>query len=500
MSSTATRPLGPPATTAPAVDTAGTIADPVDRHSKLVLATVMLGAFMALLDTTIVNVALPSIQHALHASDTALSWTVSGYALAFGIVLIPAGRLGDSIGRKPLYTAGLCLFLLASLAAGLSQSAGELVTARVAQGLGAGIFYTQINATIIDTFPASARRGAFGVLSATIGLSTAAGPLAGGLLIAASGPHTGWRWVFLINVVIGLVAVPAAVLLLPTPARRPRERGDHAAVALLCGALMLILYPLINGQAHGWPLWSFACLAASVAMLTILAVWELRVERTGRTPLIPPRIIRRRSFSAGTIFGLIYFASFTSIFFTLSVVWQEGLGHSALATGLLCTPYALGSIITAGRSHQITARLGRRVLTAGCVTVAVGTAALIMVVHLGSPDPNGWSLIAPLLTIGLGNGMIIAPNVGFTLAEIPAPDTGAASGVLNTGQRLGGALGIAIVASVLFDTLHPTSGTPEALATAYIHSFQTATFVNLGLVLLALVAIHVIPQRNDPTV
>src|ERR1022692_355090 len=237
------------------------------RPANLVLAGVLAGAFMSLLDTTIVNVALPSIQHALHASDSALEWIVSGYALAFGLTLIPAGRLGDAIGRKPLYLGGLVLFLLASLLAGLSRSAGELVAARIIQGAGAGVFYTQINATIVDTFAGPARRKAFGVLGAFIGLSTAAGPLAGGLLITAAGDQKGWRGGFLVNLAIGLVAVPAAIRFLPAPVRRSRQRTDQVGIGLLTAALLLVLFPLIEGQADGWPPWTYLCFAAAIPTL-----------------------------------------------------------------------------------------------------------------------------------------------------------------------------------------------------------------------------------------
>jgi len=203
---------------------------PSERLARLALATVMIGAFMSLLDTTIVNVALPSMARGLAASHSALEWIVSGYALAFGLVLIPAGRLGDAIGRRPVYIAGLVAFLLASLGAGVSQTAGELVAARIVQGVAAGTYYTQINATIVDMFAGRERGRAFGVLSAVIGLSTAVGPLAGGLLISAGGPHSGWRWIFLVNLAIGLVAVPAAARFLPAPVRGARQHADLAGL------------------------------------------------------------------------------------------------------------------------------------------------------------------------------------------------------------------------------------------------------------------------------
>jgi EmrB/QacA subfamily drug resistance transporter len=464
-----------------------------DRRARLALATAMVGAFMSLLDTTIVNVALPSIQHGLGAGDSALEWVVSGYALAFGLVLIPAGRLGDAVGRKPLYLAGLVIFLLASLGAGLAQSAAGLVTARIVQGLGAGIYYTQINATIVDTFAGAKRSRAFGVLAAVIGLSTAVGPLVGGLLITATGPNPGWRWIFLVNLAIGAVAVPAAVRFLPAPVRRPRQHADAAGVGLLTAALVLLLLPLIEGQASGWPAWTWCCFAAAAPLLACLWLWERRAERAGRTPLIPPRVVRRPAFATGAVFALLYFASFTSIFFSLAVTWQEGFAHSALASGLVVSPFALGAIVTARRSHAIAARLGRRILVLGTAMVTAGLTALLVVFHV-TGEPQAWYLVGPLLLVGLGHGLVVAPNIDLVLRSVPPADNGSASGVLNTAQRIGSALGIAVVGTVLFGTLQPAGGGAAALAAAFSFSFQAALAVNIALAVATLVLALVTPR------
>lgn len=470
-----------PAATPSLVSPAPPAAQPgSDRRARLALATVMVGAFMSLLDTTIVNVALPSIQHGLAASDSALEWVVSGYALAFGLILIPAGRLGDAIGRKPLYLAGLVIFLLASLGAGLAQSAAGIVIARIVQGLGAGTYYTQINATIVDTFAGPKRSRAFGVLAAVIGLSTAVGPLVGGLLITAAGPNPGWRWIFLVNLAIGAAAVPAAVRFLPTPVRRTRQPGDAGGIGLLTAALVLVLLPLIEGQTSGWPAWTYGCFAAAVPLLAGLWLWERRAEQAGRTPLIPPRVVRRPVFATGAAFALLYFASFTSIFFSLAVTWQEGFGHGALASGLVVSPFALGAIVTARRSHAIAARLGRRILILGTAIVTAGLTALLLAFHV-TGEPSAWYLAGPLLAIGLGHGLIVAPNIDLVLRSVPASDNGSASGVLNTAQRIGSALGIAVVGTVLFGTLHPAGGGGPALAAAFSHSFQAALVVNITL-------------------
>ncbi len=455
------------------------------RLARLALATVMIGAFMSLLDTTIVNVALPSIARGLAASHSALEWVVSGYALAFGLALIPAGRLGDAIGRRPVYLAGLAAFLLASLGAGLSRTAGELVAARIVQGVAAGTYYTQINATIVDLFAGRERGKAFGVLAAVIGLSTAVGPLAGGLLISAAGPHSGWRWIFLVNLGIGVLALPAAARYLPAPVRHPRQRADVAGLGLLTAGLVAMLLPLIEGQAYGWPLWTYGCLAASVLLLAAMWRWESRIERAGRTPLLSPRVVRQPAFAAGAVFALAYFASFTSIFFSLAVTWQEGFGHGALASGLVVSPFAAGAILTARKSSVIAQRLGRWTLILGCAAVAAGLICLLLVFHV-SAAPSGWYLVGPLLVTGLGHGMIVAPNIDQVLKSVPPSDNGSASGVLNTAQRVGSAFGIALVGTVLFGTLHPAGPGAHALAAAFGHSLQDALAVNIGLIAVAL--------------
>jgi EmrB/QacA subfamily drug resistance transporter len=452
-----------------------------DRTARLALATVMLGAFMCLLDTTIVNVALPGMQHALHASDDALEWVVSGYALAFGIVLIPAGRLGDAIGRKPLYIAGLLAFLAASLGAGLAQGPAELVVARIIQGLAAGVYYTQINATIVDVFAPRDRSKAFGVLAAVIGLSTAIGPLAGGLLIAAGGSHAGWRLIFLVNLAIGLIAVPAAMRWLPSGTRGQHQQADLPGIALLTACLLAILVPLVEGRGLGWPAWTWASFAVAVPLAAALWRWERHAEASGRTPLIPPRVVRRPSFAIGAVFAALYFASFTSIFFSLAITWQDGFAHSALASGLVVTPFAAGAMLTARSSHTVARRLGRHTLTLGCGLVIAGLGSLLLVVH-ATTAPSGWYLVTPLLLTGLGHGLIVAPNINLTLAAVPMADNGAASGVLNTAQRLGSAIGIALVGTVLFSTLHPQGTTRQAIGTAFGHSLFDALLVNLALI------------------
>jgi EmrB/QacA subfamily drug resistance transporter len=459
------------------------------------LAVLLVGAFMALLDTTIVNVALPSVQDGLGASSSQLEWVVSGYLLALGLTLIPAGRIGDRIGHHKLYVAGLSCFTVASLACGLARDPGQLIAARVVQGLGAGVFFPAIAAIIQLLYAGPARGKAFGALGAVIGLSTALGPLAGGLLIQAAGVEHGWRWVFLVNVPIGLVAVPLAAALLPRDAAAVgrRQRVDGVGVVLLTAALVALLVPLIEGQRRGWPPWTYGCLVASVLLLVALGWWLVRVERRGGDPLVSPRLVRERSFAAGTVLALVYFAGFTSVFFVLSILWQTGLGHSALSAGLVLLPFPAGSLVTAALSDRFSARLGRTVLVIGCAMLAAGLIAVLLILRATAPSPAGWQLVLPLAVAGLGNGLFIAPNIDFVLSAVPPQEAGAASGVLNTGQRIGSAIGIAVIGTVLFGTLH-ISG-PDDVARGFLHAAELATAASIGMVLVALGLIFALPRR-----
>jgi EmrB/QacA subfamily drug resistance transporter len=463
------------------------------------VSIVLAGAFMALLDTTIVNVALPTIRSGLHASPASLEWVVSGYALAYGLALVPAGRAGDRFGHKPMFLLGLTVFVLASVACGLSQSAAEIVAARIVQGLGAGMFYPAIAATIQLAFTGPARSKAFGVFGATIGFATALGPLLGGLIISAAGTGDGWRWIFFVNLIIGAVTVPLAAWQLPRSEPSRRRGFDLPGFALLTAGLLLLLIPLIEGEQDGWPAWCLACFGACVVVFALLAAWEITAERRGGDPLLNPGLLRQTSFSAGAIFAVAYFAGFSSVFFTLSILWQEGLGHTALITGLVGAPFSVGSLVSAANSDKLSARMGRMVLVTGCVLVLAGLALAILVVHLTAPSPDGWYLIGPLLLAGLGNGMVIAPNQDFVLASVPPKEAGTASGILSTAQRLGTAIGIAVIGTVLFGTLHLSSASarsgPQAVARAFTHSAQLALLTNLAFVIISLVLVVALPRR-----
>lgn len=463
-----------------------------------ILAIVLTGSFMAVLDTTIVNVALPSIAVGAHASSDALEWVVSGYALTFGLALVPSGRIGDRIGYKPLFLTGLAVFTLASVGCAVAQNPAELIIARLVQGLGAGIYYPAISAIIQRLFSGRDRSRAFGYLGGVVGVSTAVGPLLGGVIVQLAGETAGWRWVFLINLFIGAAALPVAFRMLPARHEAEEHQIDLAGNALLAAVLLLVLIPLVDGRVAGWPLWSWLVLALAVPAAAALVVWERRLEGRGGEPVIQISLLRaNRAFGAGQALALLYFGGFTSLFFTLSILWQDGLGRSALDTGLLVLPFAVGSLLSASNSFRFSRRFGRTAILAGIGAMLVGQALILLVLWLSGTTPDFWSFVGPLLLAGLGNGLVIAPNQDFVLAAVPRDQAGTAGGSLITAQRLGAAIGIAVIGTVLFGSgaSSSESSTPGKVVTTLVHSAQGATAVNLCFIVAALACALALPRH-----
>ncbi|HEV2780289.1 MAG TPA: MFS transporter [Actinophytocola sp.] len=437
-------------------------ADPTADPRRWVSLTVVLsGAFMILLDATIVNVAIPSVQLDLGASYGSVEWVVSGYALTFGLSLIPGGRLGDRFGYRRLFVLGMLGFVTASALCGIAQTPGQLIAARVAQGVAAGLINPQIVAIIQVGFPRHERGRAFSLYGIVAGVSVAAGPLLGGLLVQADVASLLWRPIFLINVPIGVVAVLLAARLLP-PTRGRGGALDGVAVVLVALALSLITVPLIEGRAAGWPAWTWLCLAAAVPVVALFVRWELRRIRNGQAVLFDLRLLRIRSLAAGAAIGLTYFTGFIGLLFMLSLHLQLGLGRSALAAGLILTAFAAGSVIGGALSDRAHARLGRGVLLLGSGLAVAGTVGVIITVAL---TRSGAALIPALFLVGLGNGFTIAPNVDIALESVPKRESGSVAGLVNTAQRIGNALGIAIVGVALFGALGSHAAAAAGTAT-----------------------------------
>ncbi|MBC7724823.1 MAG: MFS transporter [Burkholderiaceae bacterium] len=468
----------------------------VTRRAWLALTVLMVGAFMSLLDTTIVNVALQSIRTSLDASTSTLEWIISGYALAFGLTLIPSGRIGDRYGHKWVFVFGLSLFTVASLACGLAQDSLQLIIARVVQGAAGGIFFPAVTALIRIMFSGRSIGKAFGVLGAVLGLSAALGPIVGGIIIEIFGEEAGWRLVFGVNLPIGVAAVIAAVVLLPRQSvSRSAATVDTVGLLLLTAGLVAILVPLIEGQTLDWPAWTYACLVAGVALLVAFAFWERHQARLDRNPIVPPHLFSHPSFTGGVILATVYFAAFTSIFFVITIFWQAGLGAGALEAGLVSLPFAIGTIAGAANSDRLAKRMGRGVLALGVGLVTVGLIAIWLILLAEGRDVTNWMLLVPLLVGGIGSGFFIAPNTQFIVATVDRTEAGAASGVLGTAQRIGSAIGIAVIGSVFFGSLNITGPGAEAVGAAFADSATIAIAVSAAFSVVAFALVFALPKR-----
>ncbi len=422
------------------------MSQPDPRRWRILGVTLVVG-FMSLLDVTIVNVALPSIQQGLDTSAATVQWIVSGYALAFGLTLVTGGRLGDAYGRRRLMLLGLTGFILSSAAVGLAPVAWVAVAARLVQGLSAGLLTPQNSGLIQQLFTGAERGRAFGAFGFTVSVSSAIGPIVGGLIIAAFGVDHGWRYIFLVNVPIGLVALVLIARMVPgRPEGDAEDRGlDLVGAALLGLVVLAVLYPLVG--VIGESFWVLSLVALAPPLAWAFVWWERRIVRRHGAPLLDIRLLRRTpGYANGLAVGTIYFTGFTGVFLVLSVFLQEQLALSALETGLLVTPFAAGSAIASPIAGRLVSVIGRRITLISLVIMLVGLAGVIVV----APDGSGplWLLVPTLLVAGLGGGGVISPNFTLTLQDVPPRMGGAAGGALQTGQRIGSALGAALLMGV----------------------------------------------------
>jgi EmrB/QacA subfamily drug resistance transporter len=422
-------------------------------HRWRALAVTQLAGFMGLLDVSIVNVALPSIQQGLGASVAQVQWVVSGYALTFGLVLVAGGRLGDALGRRRMFLIALSAFVLSSALCGVAPTAGLLVAARLLQGISAGMLTPQNSALIQVLFHGAERGRAFGIFGATVGLSTAVGPVLGGLILTAAGEQDGWRWVFYVNVPIGLIALVAAWRLVPArqPSGQPVMSQIDVVGALLLGAgVLCLLLPLVQVESGGLQrLWW--CFVLAPALLALFLGWEHRMVRRDRAPLLDTRLLSATpGYPAGAMLGTLYFIGFSGIWLVFAVYFQRGLGYTPLQSGLAVTPFAFGSAVSAAVAGRFVSRYGHWLTVMGLATVAAGLAATAVAFDALPPAKAVWVAAATLLVAGIGGGAVISPNVALTLECVPPRMGGAAAGALQTGQRIGSAIGTALLAAVFY--------------------------------------------------
>ncbi len=455
------------------VDSAPVAPDGAKNKTRGAFAVVLIAGFMALLDVSIVNVALPSIEAHLHTTPSEIQWIVAGYSLTFGLIMIAAGKAGDIFGRRLLFLAGVSGFSLASLACGLAPTASFLVVSRLIQGTFAGILNPQILGLIQDLFTGKRRARAFGTYGAMVGVSTAIGPLLGGFLIQTLGPNIGWRSVFMINVPIAAVVIPLIIWWLPhrkttkMAARSLIGKFDPVGVLLLGGIVVGIMWPFMeqsDSAKHGGSLLdSLWILIIPAALIAVFFLWERFWEHHGGSVLISPRLLKSPSYVIGVATGFSYLAGFTSIFVIPTMYLQEGAKFSPFAAGAAQVPFALLAGASAMIAGRLVVRWGRSVPLVGSTIMLLSCVAIGWFATVGEPR------LVPVVTIvllgiaGAGSGLIISPNQTLTLEVVPPSDAGVAAAVLQTMQRIGTSIGLAVVTMVFF-TSGFSSGTGSSLA------------------------------------
>jgi len=427
--------------------------------------------FMTLLDVSVTNVALPSISDATGAGPSELQWIVSGYTLAFGLVPVLGGKLGDDHGRRTMFQVGVGGFAVASLLSGLAPTAPLLIGARVVQGLFGGLVNPQVSGLIQQMFRGAERGRAFGVLGTTVGLGTAVGPVVGGLLIALGGPGFGWRLVFFVNLPIGIAVILLARRLLPAPTESVGHRLDVLGAVLLGGATFCVLFACVQYDALQDARLAWFGVPA-LALLGLFYRRERRMTEQLREPLVDFRLFRRPSYVAGITLALTFFPAMAGLPLVLAVFYQRGLGYSALQSALGVTAYAVGSAVSAPLAGRVVTRVGRPLVVGGAVTFGLGAVALAVIAPHVPPDHAALAMAAPLFVMGCGQGALITPNQTLALVDVDPLMGSTAGGVLQTGQRIGLAVGQAVIGAVFFSSLVGTDA--DAYATALRHAVLAA--------------------------
>lgn len=421
-------------------------------------------AALTILDLTKVNVALPSIESALGAGSTELQLIVSGYILTFGLVLVPAGRLGDQRSRRVLFLVGLSLFLLTSLACALAPNAGFLLVARLLQGVAAGIQMPQVLGLVQQLFQGAERGRAFGLFGATVGIATAFGPTLGGLLIALGGDTDGWRLIFWINIPLCLIVITLAAFFLPSTRTASRRRLDldPVGVVLFGLAVLSFMWPFLfttgspdDDPARWW------LLVVCVLFIAVFIAWERRYAARGRQPLLPFAIFAIPSFRNGALLSSAFFAALPATFLLNTLYLQNGLKLEPVFAGMVSIGYAALSALASYVGGTLVNRIGRPLVVWGLGGMVVGIGSLVLTVAFSPPEWTAWIMAGVLALTGLAGGVVISPNQTLMLAEIPVRQGGVAGSIGQLGQRIGTAVGTAIALALFYATVYREQGAAD---------------------------------------
>ncbi|MBX4179468.1 MFS transporter [Streptomyces geysiriensis] len=466
-----------------------------DRRRWYALAIVMTAAFMDLVDVTIVNIAIPSIRQDEGASFSQIQWITAGYALAFAAGLITGGRLGDIHGRKRVFLVGVGGFTVASALCGLAVNPEMLVASRILQGAMAALMVPQVLSIVHATFPAHERGKVFGLFGAIVGLGAVSGPLLGALLTEWNLFGLVWRPIFLINLPVGVAALVLGGRYI-TESRAPRAlRLDLVGVALVTLGLLMLVYPLTRGRELGWPLWGHLSMAGAFAVLAVLVAYERRKKLRDGSPLVELELFRVKSFAAGIAVQTVFGIALGIFFLVWTLYMQDGLGWSPLRAGLTGVPFSVAVSVAAGVSVQkLVPRFGRKVLQAGALVMAAGVLLYLWEAGHYGLGITSWQMALPLVVMGVGMGLIVAPLTDAVLSQVPREHAGSASGLINTVQQMGNALGLGLVSVVFFGTMsdHPA---PSGVGPAYADAFQNALGWVAAVMAVIFLLMFALPKR-----
>ena len=450
------------------------------------LIVLMSGTFMFVLDFFIVNVALPSIQHGLHAGEGAIEWVVAGYAISTAVLLVTGGRLGDQFGRRRVFTLGMAIFVITSAACALAPDPAALVAARVAQGVGAALMAPNILSILGVVYTGPARVRAISVYGMVMGLAATSGQLIGGILIRTDVAGLGWRTIFWINVPLGVAALLAAPRLVPESRAERGSRLDLTGVVLITACLVAVVLPLVEGRQAGWPAWSWAMLGAAVPLAVVFAVHQRRKAARGGTPLLNPQIFASWPLRAGLFTQTVFWCQQAAGYLVLGLYLQQGRGLSPLAAGGVFTFLAGGYLATSFRAPALTMRYGRSVIAVGALIAALGDAALYLATaHAGTSGPVAW-LFPGLLLLGAGQGLCITPLTTTVLSHADPATAGSVAGALSTAQQVGNSVGVAVTGVLFFG----------ALSHGYALAFERSTLQMAALLLVVAALTRLMPRRQ----
>jgi EmrB/QacA subfamily drug resistance transporter len=459
------------------------------------LAAVSFGLFMIMLDNTIVNVALPSIQRSLDLKISELEWVVAGYALTFGALMLTGGKLADLLGRRLVFVVGLAVFTLASLACGLAGSATVLIAARVVQGVGAALMNPSTLSIITVTFPPRQRGTAIGIWAGVSALALAIGPLAGGLITE----HINWNWIFFINVPIGAIAIAAAFVLIDESRDTSHEqRPDVPGLLSSALGLFALSYALIEANTYGW---TSARILAAFALAAAALLAFVLLEQHQRLPMLELGLFRNRGFAgANTVMLFVGLAMF-GVFFYVSLYVQQVLGYSPIQAGASFLPWTVLIILVAPQAGRLSDRLGPRPLVSTGLVVLAGS--LFLFARMGAHE-SFWSLLPAMLLGGFGMGVSMAPTTAAAMASVRADKAGVGSAVLNSMRQVGGSLGIAvmgaIVASGISSSLHSGHPRPIAFLNGFHHALEVGALIAIAGALVGAATLQHARHRSEPSV